>query len=100
MFNEKAVILPDAIMDLQHRKNRTTGTVPVVRFLFQRRRLSVLHACGGDPLIDAGTDAEEHDAYSADGHSHLGVQIALERRQRAVGLRNVHGLHNQQIVVK
>ena len=58
------------------------------------------HACGGDPLVDARADTEESHTCGADGKGCLGAGIALERGQRTVGLRDVHGLHNQQIVVK
>ena len=60
----------------------------------------VLHAGCGDPLVDAGADAKEGDTCRADGHGDLRVDIALEGRQRTVGLRDVHRLHNQQIVVE
>ena len=59
-----------------------------------------LHPGSGDPLVDAGADAEEGDASGADGQGCLGVEVALERGQRRVGLGDVHGLHNQQIVVE
>lgn len=60
----------------------------------------VLHAGSSDPLVDAGADAKEGDTCRTDGHGDLRVDIALEGRQRTVGLRDVHRLHNQQIVVE
>ena len=60
----------------------------------------VLHAGGGDPLIDAGADTEESYTGSAERHRYLRVDITLEGWQRVVGLRDVHRLHNLQIVVE
>ena len=38
----------------------------------------VLHAGGGDPLIDAGADTEESYTGSAERHRYLRVDITLE----------------------
>lgn len=57
-------------------------------------------ACGSNPFVDAGANTEERYTYRADCKSHTGVDITLEGRQRTVGLRNVHGLDNQQVVVE
>ena len=51
-------------------------------------------------VVDARADAEEHDACGADGEGNTGVDIGLERRQRRVTRLDVHGLDNEQIVVK
>ena len=59
-----------------------------------------LQACCGNPLVDARADTEESYTCSADAKCDLCTFITLEGRHRTVGLRNVHGLHNQQIVVK
>ena len=62
--------------------------------------VKTLQSGSGDPLIDAGADTEEGYACRADGEGGLGVQVALEGGHRTVGLGDVHGLHNQQIVVE
>ena len=59
-----------------------------------------LYSSGGNPLVDAGDNAEEGDACGADAEGDLGSLIALERRQRRVGLRDVHGLDDEQVVVE
>ena len=61
---------------------------------------SLLQSGCGDPLIDAADDAEEGYAGGADGEGGLGVDVAFEGSHRTVGLGDVHGLHNQQIVVE
>lgn len=59
-----------------------------------------LQSCGGDVLVDAGGNAEEGDACRADGEGRTRAAVALERRQRRVGLRDIHGLDDQQVVVE
>ena len=54
----------------------------------------------GNPLVNARDDAEEGDACCADSEGDLGIHIALESGQRTVGLCDIHGLHDQQIVVE
>ena len=75
-----------------------TGT----SFIFDLRSSQhLLHRRSGiDPVVDAGDDAEEDDACRAKGHSHLGAVVTTERRQRAVGLLDVHGLDDEQVVVE
>ena len=56
--------------------------------------------CSGNPLVDARGDAEEGNANGANGEGGLGIEIALESGQWTVGLRDIHGLDDEQIVVK
>jgi len=54
----------------------------------------------GNPLVDARNNAEEGNACGADCERDLGIGIALESGQRTVGLGNIHGLDDQQVVVE
>ena len=58
-----------------------------------------LHACGGNPLVDAADNSEKGDACSADSEGSLRVHVALEGWQRLISLGDVHSLHNEQVVV-
>ena len=62
--------------------------------------INKLHASSGNPLVDAADNAEEGDACGADGEGCLGIDVALEGGQRTVGLRDVHGLHDEQVVIE
>ena len=56
--------------------------------------------CSGNPLVDARDNAEEGNANGANSEGGLGIEVALESGQRTIGLRDIHGLDNEQIVVK
>ena len=60
----------------------------------------LLQTCCRNPLVDARNDTEEGNTCSTDAEGNFGGFIALEGRQRTVGLRDVHGLYNEQIVVE
>ena len=59
-----------------------------------------LHAGSGYPLVDAADNTEEGDACRTDGEGSLRVDVALEGGQRLVSLRDVHALHDEQVVVE
>ena len=68
-----------------------------------RNVISTLRSADGygcEPVVDAAAYSEEHDAYSAEGESQLGVEIALEGGQGRVGRDDVHRLHDEQVVVE
>ena len=62
--------------------------------------IALLHSGGGDPLVDAGDDAEEGNACGTDAEGDLRTFVALEGGQRLVGLRDVHSLHDEQVLVE
>ena len=62
-----------------------------------------LHRGGGgavDPLVDAGADAEEEDAGGADGERPVDGGAIAESGQWVVLLGDVHGLDDEEVVVK
>jgi hypothetical protein len=67
---------------------------------FGQQAIICLQSCGCNPLVDAADDAEESNANCSDGKGNLRTLVTLERRQRRVGLCNVHRLHDKQIVVE
>ena len=61
----------------------------------------ILHAYSiTEPCVNAGAYAKEDDACGTDSQRKARVAVALERRKRGLSLLDVHGLHDEQIVVE
>ena len=62
--------------------------------------MALQRICCKEIIVYARADAEEDDACGADSQGQTGAATGRERRQGAVGLLDVHGLDNEQIVLE